>query len=401
MSVPVGTNGDTSVTWIFQEKLIDAFKVRRMIIRMIYSASGPTKYSIPYGSTITATISPNTDGGASPGFNPAAIPEPHLLGLLFHQHILTFPGIDLAPQSTGPSESNLGIYFSRRVDVAARNDLARREMYESSLLGAWAQCGGIEFLGTVDFGLGALVAFELLRSMDPSKMIATLLSPIASPFGTQSLLQHLLSSMLGSRASRYRKECNIVGSQIVEGAGTEQGRQWCGGINEYVFKTSVDEREAMRARLRNLASHVDVDVDVDETIQFALGVLGEETREGTTSDSSSIERDDSGANIVSSLTAAQDMLRDHYSWGVRPIFPSLHAAVTGANSEAVCSTGSLPQEPGPTKLRKLVAPFLQSIESQLSKAHDISEERIRMVQPIVEANSANLSAAPIRRRTIG
>jgi PX-associated len=59
---------------------------------------GLTKYGIPYESTIMVTPSPNTNGRASPGFNAAAIPEPHLLRLLFRQHILTFPGVDIAPQ---------------------------------------------------------------------------------------------------------------------------------------------------------------------------------------------------------------------------------------------------------------------------------------------------------------
>jgi osmotically-inducible protein OsmY len=54
-------------------------------------------------------------------------------------------------------------------------------------------------------------------------------------------------------------------------------------------------------------------VDVDEIIQFASRVLGVETQEETTSDS--IGMDESSASTASSPTAAQDTLRDHYSWG--------------------------------------------------------------------------------------
>ena len=88
-------------------------------------------------------------------------------------------------------------------------------------------------------------------------MIAALLSLIlARPFGSQSLVQRLMSSMLGSQATRYRKEAKVAETRIIKEAGVEQGRQWCNAINEYVFKTSVDGREEIRARAVESGKHL-------------------------------------------------------------------------------------------------------------------------------------------------
>ncbi|KAF9514689.1 hypothetical protein BS47DRAFT_1484947 [Hydnum rufescens UP504] len=247
-------------------------------------ACGPTtKYSIPYESAITATISPNTNGGTSPGFNPAAIPEPHLLRLLLHQHILTFPGIDPAPQkywtkriqpwlmgSTFLVESMLWPVMTWRAEKCTNLPSWEQLCIKQAAIWVAGILHGLFVSGPNVGELNSWVRWILAlvpwwpSSMDPSKMIATLLSHIlARPWRTQSW---------SSTSCHLCLEANIVGSEIVEEAGTEQGRQWCDGINEYVFKTSVDEREAM---------------------------------------------------ICSAIIIH----------GVRPIFPSLHAAVTGANSE--------------------------------------------------------------------
>ncbi|KAF9502902.1 hypothetical protein BS47DRAFT_1402977 [Hydnum rufescens UP504] len=133
------------------------------------------------------------------------------------------------------------IYFSRRVDVAAVMTW-RAEKCTIFPPGAVMDQTGRHLGG------GALCGF---------------------PFGTQFLAPAPPVILLGSRASAIsQRNVNIVGSQIVEGAGTEQGRQWCGGINEYVFKTSVDEREAMRAALRNLRASFSLITTADTIITF-------------------------------------------------------------------------------------------------------------------------------------
>ena len=88
-------------------------------------------------------------------------------------------------------------------------------------------------------------------------MIAALLSLIlARPFGTQSLFQRLMSSMLGSQATRYRKEAKVAETRIIEEEGDEQGRQWCTSINDYVFKTPVDGRQEIRVRAAQSGHHL-------------------------------------------------------------------------------------------------------------------------------------------------
>lgn len=100
------TNGRTlsNVQTHYILKSIVAFELHREWSGLAH-LGGLTKYGIPYGPEAVAILSPNTKGGAPPTFNPTAIPEPLILRLLFRQHVLTFPGIDVAPKK----------YWTRRI----------------------------------------------------------------------------------------------------------------------------------------------------------------------------------------------------------------------------------------------------------------------------------------------
>ncbi|KAF9508930.1 hypothetical protein BS47DRAFT_1488207 [Hydnum rufescens UP504] len=194
---------------------------------------GLTKYSIPYESAMAATILPNTNGGASPGFNLAATPMPHLLRLLFPQHILTFPGIDplhvdrawgvnketatFSPHSTQKC-TNLPSWEQLCIKMAA--------IWVAGVLhGLFVTGPNVKKLDSwFLIGLKLCIFILLLRITDPSKMIAALLSLIlATPFGTQSLFGRLISSMLAPKASHIAGKPRLHGAKSSKKRGSNKG----------------------------------------------------------------------------------------------------------------------------------------------------------------------------------